>query len=152
MKPRIVDIDLDICREHLYVLGDKLFRVGSDRFSGEITGKNVRVEDKRYQTHRVIFAMENDVERFDLTMLDDDGDLVEINATIQMLFAYRKYEKVKEVKYSGYLCRWLDSDGSRQSKTFTNHDDAVKYQKNMFEKHWGKKLKSLNLYESYFSH
>ena len=148
MQSSIIPIDVDLCHQHLELHGNDLIRT-SGRFGGVITGKMVRVDNERYKTLRVKFAMKNNISHFGSVMVNDNNEITEISDSVGMLFGYSKYDKISTTHNGRYLARWTTKNGERDSKCFDSFDQAKEYQQKMFDKHWKHELQSLNLYRTY---
>jgi len=105
-----------------------------------------------YQTSRVTYAMVNNISEFDYLGLSDDGYLVPLPADIISLLSHTDADKVwlhKDHRH-GYTARLTDLDRVRLSKTFTEYDEALVWQKERVEQIWGDRLREYNVHSRYF--
>ena len=159
---KLIDLDVDVVRANFYMVGSELFRVDGGNTNHKIyTSLNhqamVRIGDDRVMTSRVIFVLQSGYSSGEYLLLNDDGKYVEVKPTVMQMFAYKKSNKINKTQWSKsghserYVARWVNAKGERVSKTFDTHGEAIKYQESMVQNVWGKELKDLNLYDSYFA-
>ena len=89
-------------------------------------------------------------------MLDDNNDIVEVNANVHQLFSYKHESHVfkqddGKSRDKPYMGRIVDMNGNRQVKAFKTHELAESGVKSMMMDEWGDELRGLNIYGSYFN-
>ena len=148
-------LDLDLLNDVFEIIDGELWRKGG-RVKKPILNQRCSIyhEDGtvgRFNTQRVIYAIQNNISEFDDLMLNDDGDYEPIPNSVKSLVAFSKDDKVcKFTPNRGWTARWTALDGTRPSKTFDTKEEAIEYQQEQTKLIWSAELKKHNMYEQYF--
>ena len=145
---RLMEIDVLEVSYELHMIGDDLYRIGSD----EILNNQVKVcvNGKQYKTSRLIYTLKHGISPTQYLLLNDDNQYIQVDQATKQMYNYRFATKTTKCR-DGYLARWSDKEGKRSSKVFKLHRDAERYAKQMVIDIWSSKLIELKLYDSYLA-